>query len=402
MIKQTMVVFFKEMKDILRDKKTFIVSLILPLLFLPTILFIVDHALGSSKSQSEIRVSIGVNKADNSFYEFCRGVDNVDVFVLADSKSAMESGKIAAYANISDTLDQHIVNKEDTSKDLNVDFNSSSINAMMSIPLATYYKELFSIMTSYLVEEKYASSVEELKAMVSNKELLDLFKTVYPYSSNDGFNIDTSSLYFNMLVPMMLIFYCCIGSAGTATDLSAGEKERGTLEALLSTGTSRTSIIIGKLFATTVMGMISGLCTVLGLSVYLVASSSSAALNLSFFNLMSLLVVTLFTSMTFAAINLAIGVYSKSAKEAQTYLLPVSMISILPSYFIYTLDVSLIDIRYLCIPIINIVCIIKEVFAGAVNYLHFGIVILWLIVYISIACSIATKMFKKENVVFRI
>ena len=205
-----------------------------------------------------------------------------------------------------------------------------------------------------------------------------------------------------MLLPMMIIFYCCIGSASTASDLSAGEKERGSLEALLSTGTSRTSIILGKLFATTIMGLISGLCTVLGLSAYLVISSGSQMALISFSGVLALLAVTLFTSMFFASLNLAIGIYSKSSKEAQTYLMPVSILSLIPTYFTYSMDLNSINMQYLCIPIVNVVCIIKEILAGVMNIAHLGIVALWLFVYTLIAFSFANYMFKKESVIFRI
>lgn len=401
MFKQILVVFFKEMKDLLRDKKTFLFGLIIPLLLLPIILFIIDYSMNSSQKQISNNISIGINNANNSFYEFCSADDSINTLIVDNPKSEMESGRISAYITINENLDEDILNKKEIN--LDIDFNTSSINSMMSAPLVAYYKELFSTIADYLVKNNYASSVEELKKMMADKDVIKIFKETYPYQAlEQGLNIDTSSLYFNMLVPMMLILYCCIGSSSTASDLSAGEKERGTLEALLSTGANRTSIIIGKLFATTAMGLISGLCTVIGLSVYLVISSGASVVKLSISELLTLLVITLFTAMFFAAVNLTIGVYARSSKEAQTYLMPVSIISILPTYFTYTLDASQIGIEYLSIPIMNIVCIIKEVFAGSVSYLHLGIVIAWLIVYISIAFSLTARLFKKESVVFRI
>lgn len=401
MFKQILVVFLKEMKDLLRDKKTFLFGLIIPLLLLPIILFIVDYSMNSSQKKMVDNIYIGVNNSNNSFYEFCNAEDAINILTVENSKSSMESGRIAAYITINENLDEDIVNKKDI--DLDVSFNTSSINSMMSAPLIVYYKELFITMSKYLVDNNYVSSVDDLKSMISNKDLIKVFKESYPYqNATQGLDIDTSSLYFNMLVPMMLILYCCIGSSSTASDLSAGEKERGTLEALLSTGASRTSIIIGKLFATTAMGLFSGLCTVIGLSIYLVISSGTSVVRVSVVELLVLLAITLFTAMFFASVNLTIGVYSRSSKEAQTYLMPVSIISILPTYFTYTLDVNQIGVAYLCMPIMNIVCIIKEVFAGAVNYLHLGIVITWLIIYISIAFSLTAHLFKKESVVFRI
>jgi ABC-type Na+ efflux pump, permease component len=106
--------------------------------------------------------------------------------------------------------------------------------------------------------------------------------------------------------------------------------------------------------------------------------------------------------MFFASLNLAIGIYSKSSKEAQTYLMPVSILSLIPTYFTYSMDLNSINMQYLCIPIVNVVCIIKEILAGVMNIAHLGIVALWLFVYTLIAFSFANYMFKKESVIFRI
>lgn len=386
MIKQMMVVFLKELKCIIRDKKTFIFGLVLPLLWVPVILFIIDFSMQSSQNQISDNVNIAMSSKENSFYTFCSAQKNITVVDVNDPKSS----KIAAYVTLDSDIDSKILKGENFS--LNIDYNDSSINSMMSMPIVSYY------------ESVYRSIVNDYRSQFKDKEGLNKFVSIeVPYTLDEQMpSIDTSSLYFNMLVPMMMILYCCIGSASTASDLSAGEKERGTLESLLSTGANRTSIIVGKLLATTAMGVTSGLCTVLGLWGYLLISSGSQKVHLSVLEMMSLLVITLFTSMFFASVNLAIGVYSRSYKEAQTYLTPMSIICLIPAYFTYTLDVSSIGIGHLCVPVLNIICIIKEIFANAVNIYHVLIVVFWLIIYILSAFYVTNNMFKKENVVFRI
>lgn len=284
MIKQMMVVFLKELKCIIRDKKTFIFGLVLPLLWVPVILFIIDFSMQSSQNQISDNVNIGMSSKNNSFYTFCSSQKNITVVDVNDPKSS----KIAAYVTLDDDIDSKILKGENFS--LNIDYNDSSINAMMSMPIVSYY------------EGVYRSIVNDYRSQFKDKEGLNKFVSIeIPYTLDEQMpSIDTSSLYFNMLVPMMMILYCCIGSASTASDLSAGEKERGTLESLLSTGANRTSIIVGKLLATTCMGVTSGLCTVLGLWGYLLISSGSQKVHLSVLEMISLLVITLFTSMFFA------------------------------------------------------------------------------------------------------
>jgi sodium transport system permease protein len=205
-----------------------------------------------------------------------------------------------------------------------------------------------------------------------------------------------------MLVPMMLIMYCCIGSASIACDITVGEKERGTLESLLSTGANRMAIVIGKLWATTAVGVTSGICTVLGLWGYIFISSSNSPIKLTGLELFLVFLLIFLTAMFFAAINLTIGIFSKSFKEAQVYMIPISMFSIIPSYLTNSMSLNSIGLTYFCIPVLNIVCAIKEIFAGILNFAHLGIVFAWLIFYIILAFFATIKIFKKETVLFRI
>lgn len=400
MFKNAIIVFIKEMKDILRDKKTFLFGLIIPFLLIPTMLFAIDYSMNFFQGGKDNQVYVAINNKENSFYRFCTAHQNIKFVDTDNPQAALNSGRISAYINIQDNIDDDIINKKNI--DIDIEFGTSSLGSMLSASAIGYYKELYLALIQYITDNDYAKNVEELRALAEDKELNQNLTEIYPYQGSQDIGFNTSSLYFNMLVPMMLILYCCIGSSSTASDLSAGEKERGSLEALLSTGASRTSIIVGKLFATTVMGLISGLCTVLGLSTYLMISSDSQMSQVSVADVLALLATTLFTSMFFAAVNLAIGVYSKSSKEAQTYLMPVSIISLIPTYFTYSMDLNSINLKYLCIPIVNVICIIKEILAGVLNFSHLGIVIAWLIVYIAIAFSLTAHMFKKESVIFRI
>ena len=390
MFRQAWIVFFKELKCIIRDKKTFIVSLLLPLMLVPTMLTIIDFSMKNMmQNQISGSINIGISHKENSFHDFLVAQGNVNIVDVSNPRQALNSEKIAAYITVSDDIDQKVLKREQFQIDVQYS-ESSSLSSTMSKTLVDTYKDAY---------QYYAPYVE-------NEEDLAILRTIKLQSEADAAanagQFDMSSLLFNMLVPLMLIMYCFFGSVGTATELSAGEKEKGTLEPLLSTGANRTSIIIGKLLATTAMGVISGICTVLGLWGYLLISSSSNTLNLSSIEMIVLLLVTFFTAMFFAAINLTIGVYAKSYKEAQTYSLPLSLICIIPTSFTYTLDLSSIGLTHLCVPVLNIVCIIKEIFARALNIGHLSIVLGWLIVYVAIAFFVTSKLFKKESVVFRV
>ncbi len=389
MFRQMIVVFLKEIKSILRDRRTFIFGLLLPLLLVPTMLLIVDFSILGIQDTRARRAVVAMNRKNNSFYNFFSVQDLITVEDVIDVQKALDSGEISAYITVDEDIDQKVINNENF--ELNIKYGNGSINSVMAIPTIKQYEGAY----RHLVGNHNFNTEEELKNAIDVKVSLSEFLSDIPF-------VNTSSLYFSMLVPITIILYCCMGSAGTASELSVGEKEHGTLEPLLATCASRTGIILGKLFATTAMGVTSGLCTAIGIWVYLIFSSTAVKNNVSVLSMILLLIMTVFISMFFASINLLIGVYAKSYKEAQTYMMPISILCVIPNMFSYGLEAGKIGVFDLCIPVYNVICIIKEILADAVNGSHLLIVLLWLSVYISLVLSLIIKLFKKESILFRV
>ncbi len=388
MFKQAITVFLKELKCIIRDKKTFVFGLLLPLLLVPSMLFVIDFSMKGTQGQVTKNINVAINNKENSLFDFLNAQDIITIVDVSNPQKALDSGEVSAYINVGDNIDEQVVAHK--AFQLDIKYSESSINSMMSKAIISQFEEAY----RYLAQNHEFKDIQELRKTANVNLGLDLGK--------DMPTMDTSSLYFSMLVPMMLILYCCMGSSGTAVDLTAGEKERGTLEPLLSTSADRTSIVLGKLLATTLMGVTSGLCTALGLWGYLLISSGLGSSKISALGMVYLLIMTVFIAMFFASINLTIGVYAKSSKEAQLYLMPISLLCVIPTSFTYTLEAAYIKISDLCIPVYNIICIIKELLAGIINISHLAIVLVWLVIYISVALYVALKLFKKESVIFKI
>lgn len=401
MIKQISIVLFKELKCLFRDKKTFLVGLLIPLLLLPCILLISDFATKKTQNQIVSNVKVGINNKDNCFFNFLSAQSGVTLVDVNDVEKDLSSGKINSYIIVDDDLNEKILKNQDFNIDL-YKSDDTSLNSITTLSVKNivelYIYSFKSEIVPYVLKENFAENSEDLNSLM---QTLDITNEVQGNISENTSDIDMSSIYFNMLVPMMLVMYCCMGSSSTANELSAGEKERGTLESLLSTGADRNAIIIGKLLATTVIGCLSGICTTIGLWGYLMIYSNNY-LKLSLGETITLLIITLLTSMFFAAVNLTIGVYSKSNKEAQTYFTPVYLIVTLPTFFTLNMDIGNINLIHLSVPILNITCVIKEVLGGAINLLHLTIVSLWLLIYVGIAFFIMQKLFKKEEVLFRL
>ncbi|GIW48877.1 MAG: hypothetical protein KatS3mg079_353 [Caloramator sp.] len=207
-----------------------------------------------------------------------------------------------------------------------------------------------------------------------------------------------------MLLPLYLIIYAITGPMAAAVDLGAGEKERGTLEPLLTTQASRMQLLFGKLFAITVMGIIGTTSSLTGLYIafkYSMDFMGDVGLNISIGSLILIGVTAIILNMIFAAVELAVSIYARSFKEAQTYLSPVTIIGMIVAYGTYMMDVKSASTMMFNIPLANISLIIKEFIIGVYNPIHIAITFIWALVYIIAAILFARYMFSREEVVFR-
>ena len=389
MISNALTVFLKELKCMIRDKKTFWMISLLPFVLIPLMLLTINFSTQNLENNMGKNMTVGISSKDNTFYDFLSVQKALTVLEVTDPQKSLNSGEIVAYITTDNNLDEKFLNKEKFTID--IQYSDSSINSKMAMAVLPQYESTF----RYISENYDFDNINSFKEKISSE--LDV-------SDDLGVDIssDNSMIYFNMLVPVLLVIYCWMGSSTVAAELTAGEKEKGTLEPLLSNGVERTSLIIGKIAATTAMGVISGMSSVLGLGVYLLISSSFGKVGMNVLDLLALLFVAILASVFFSSVNIMLGIYARSSKEAQAYFMPSLLVYLIPTFFTYTLDVNQINLPQLCIPVYNIICVIKEIMASSLNIMHLGIVTAWFAVYISLAYFVTIRLFKREDVIFRI
>lgn len=389
MISNALTVFLKELKCMIRDKKTFWMISLLPFVLIPLMLLTINFSTQNLENNMGKNMTVGISSKDNTFYDFLSVQKALTVLEVTDPQKSLNSGEIVAYITTDNNLDEKFLKKEKFTID--IQYSDSSINSKMAMAVLPQYESTF----RYISENYDFDNINSFKEKISSE--LDV-------SDDLGVDIssDNSMIYFNMLVPVLLVIYCWMGSSTVAAELTAGEKEKGTLEPLLSNGVERTSLIIGKIAATTAMGVISGMSSVLGLGVYLLISSSFGKVGMNVLDLLALLFVAILASVFFSSVNIMLGIYARSSKEAQTYFMPSLLVYLIPTFFTYTLDVNQINLPQLCIPVYNIICVIKEIMASSLNIVHLGIVTAWFAVYISLAYFVTIRLFKREDVIFRI
>lgn len=239
---------------------------------------------------------------------------------------------------------------------------------------------------------------------------IDPRTALHPVEINE-FNLASDKEVFagavGRILPYMFIMFSIMGVMHPATDLAAGEKERGTLETLLTTPATRLQILFAKFLVVVTSGFVSGIVT-MG-SMYIgtqFLGKGSSEINKAIASLLEpttvVGVIALLLPLTvfFAAIALAISVYAKSFKEAQTLLAPMIMVAMLPILVSVLPGIEL-TAKTALIPILNVSLSIRAIIAGTAQPFHLVLVYGSLSVLALAGLFLCSKMFERESAVFR-
>ncbi|WP_297436041.1 ABC transporter permease [uncultured Clostridium sp.] len=391
----TWIVFKKEIVDLFRDRKAFLGAVILPIFLLPVMMFILggSAAASSNSVKDGLRVSI-VGEANSSLGQLLSKDPNVQIIKTDKPEEALQNEEIYLYLDIPQNFDKTINSKEGTA---NVKIYYDNTSQKSQIAMAT----IEGIINQY----NEAEVGGRLKALGVSESLLT---PVNVDSIGVGVKSETEAHALQliaMLLPMFVLVYAAQGGMAAATDLAAGEKERGSLEPLLSTRASRASILMGKLLAITVMGILSTISGFIGLMVSMIVPNSllmtEGGIVLQPKAIIVIAVLAILITLSFSALQLAISVYAKSFKEAQTYLGFLTFAPMIISYGTMYLDASGMGVLLYNIPILNAVLVMKEAIFGIYDPVHLILTFIWSIVYIVLALVLAKYMFNREEALFR-
>jgi sodium transport system permease protein len=214
---------------------------------------------------------------------------------------------------------------------------------------------------------------------------------------------------FGGLIPYVVILLSLIGAMYPAMDLTAGEKERGTIETILCSPVSRTHLVLGKFLmvltaslATVVLSLASMAGSFLLAARFLFEPGQIAdfALTVAPQAVLAVFAMILPIAVFFSAALLAISLFAKSFKEAQTYISPLMVIVIVPAMFALLPGVEL-NLTLSLIPILNTSLVSREILSGVYPWTFIAIIFLTSCLYAALALAAAVWLFQRENVLFR-
>lgn len=370
----------KELKLIIRDKKSLLMMAITPL-FIPIFVILMSYIYEELTVNKEDKTyQIGVNYELSSTEKELLS-DEVKYTVYSNSKEleeAYNSNKILAY----------IVRDNNS---YNIYANIQSEDGSMVTSLITNYLDNYNnyLGQSYLVNNN-----------------IDLSK-VYNNLNYNVTEIKGESIFGNQIILMAITFTIMaitLSCIYTSTDTTAGEKERDTLETILTFPISRKELIFGKYLAISISGIVTLLIGVLLsiISLYYVKNSFSiydnVIFNINTITILLTILILLFYTLFISGLCITIASFTKSFKEAQSALTPISLVTCIPM-FLEMLNINISGVLSF-IPIINHTIVINNILTSSININNILITIISSIIYIIVLLLFINKMYKSEKILF--
>ena len=400
--KHVWIVFKKEVKDIARDKRTLITNLLVPVILMPLLFTILGG--GMEKMENDINENVTVALAPESNTQKIRDMVRQEIFVdypniklvksAEDPKEAIRKNDVRFVLNIQADYEDRL--KEGAPFSITVLYDQSDTKSAGSYAILAKAIDAFSrrIVLKRLTEKDIDPQILEPIRIVQNNTADE----------------KTSNLMLMMILPMLVATLIAVGGIPAATDLVAGEKERGTFEPLLTTQAGRMSILIGKYLTVTLFSLVSVIAQMIGILIGIMMNPSfftmgEAGTDLHFFipptALAFLILITITLGMVFSAIQLAISTYARSFKEAQTYLSFLVFIAIVPGYATMMLQPGDLKLYMFSVPLLNAIASLKMILGGVINYTYLGIALGTSAVYVILSLIFAASLFNREKYLFR-
>lgn len=205
------------------------------------------------------------------------------------------------------------------------------------------------------------------------------------------------------LVPLILILMTITGAVYPAIDLTAGERERGTLEALIAAPVPRLGLLIAKYVAVVTIALLTALANLAAMSLTLYSSGIGAAVFgdslFSFRSLAAVLLLLLLFAMFFSAVLLIVTSFARSFKEAQAYLIPLVLLSLGPSLVCLVPGLRLTGLLA-AVPLVNIVLLARDVFQWELAWGAALVVVTSTALYAAGAIGLAARIFGSDAILY--
>lgn len=383
-------VFKKEVLDTLRDRRTLLTAIVMPALLMPVLLYGMTKLMSSVMEKEENKkLKIGLLDSPS---DFASKLDTAKFEIISDV--TLETGRDQILADSLDAM---------------IGFDSkyaSKISEMQSGKVNMWYKS-----TNIMVKSRLTDIMDEYESEILDNRILDLNLTKDAIDPINLIRYDIAPKNEQVgqmvggFLPYIFIIFCFMGCMYPALDVITGEKERGTIETLLTVPASKFNILLGKVFTIALVGLSAALMTIFGLIIAVkflpdlpedILEAMTNIVGIKFVLMLFAMLIPL--AIFFAGVISAMVVRAKSFKEAQSIVTPMSFLVIIPAVIALLPGIKL-DWTTVFVPILNVALATKEIVAGTIEPIHYIITVASLIALALAAVAISYRQFSKEGMI---
>lgn len=382
----------KELKDALRDRRTILAMIVIPIIVLPVLMSL--PAFLASPERNPVRIA--VIQSDRTSDDFLASLPSNQVRMVRIGREEniaklIQNGDyelgIALPADFS-----RILEEPDQTATITIYVDQSNVRGTIALSLVQD------------AVAKYANMVvsERLAETGLPPEALTPIQTEVRAVTVTG----AGAIFVAILLPLFLGIYAVTGAMYFIMDTTAGEKERRTLEALLTMPATRTEIVVGKFLIAVLIALLSSALAILGMSAGAIlllgaaGESSTPSLSISAGNLLLIGLATLVLAMTSASLEMMISIFARSFKEAQNLLSPLTIIVVVPAIAMQYMSEPTLR-SFAVAPIFNAMLIIRDALLNRVSATSVVLQFASAFVYMILALAIAIKIFNSEKAMIR-
>tara|TARA_Y100000992_G_scaffold213733_1_gene147292 strand:+ start:179 stop:1387 length:1209 start_codon:yes stop_codon:yes gene_type:complete len=396
------VLLIKEIKHLFRDTKTIVQTVVLPTFITPLLIggiFWYFGSIATEETKKTYDISV-YSSSESLLIDELGNSERLQIYNETSIDAVVE-------AVIQDNSEIGLVFEDSFSADL---FSNNSAELTIYSKGIDTFSQAQSIVLNIVDDYEDTVRNNRLEALNIDENFVN------PITINEEdltTEEESAGSIFGALLAFFFVMYVISGAMYPAIDLGAGEKERGTMETLISTNISSVDIIIGKMLSVTSSAILTATFSMLGFALPLVVIFLFYAdsINEYFFALLSAIVnpvallgvfvLIIPLSVFVGAFLLAISVYAKTAKEAGLLLGNVLIVFLVPCYIPLINPGLELDFVGALIPCYNLALITNNLIAGTVDWFLYSVALISTIVYCCVAIYITYIMFDDENVIFR-
>ncbi len=422
----------KELREIFRDRRTIITLVVMPVLIYPLLALVFQRFLVTSLStgrQSQFFIAVETRVDQSKFWQQVQ--EGQEIFNRRAGQTSpprpLEEGK-----STKDRFVQNLIGANNDeplpepqwvylpAADIRRSVTDGSINlgviarqtsgVTSEAGLATPLNWELIYRPGSSVSEKALRFVESSLTALNDSQLDRQLRrlnvtAVVPAAFTRYETQETSVPFYSLaaLIPLILVLTTVTGAVYPAIDLTAGERERGTLEMLIATPMPRLGLLLGKYVAVLAVALVTAVVNLAGMTITAKSTGLAAVLfpqeNMSLLVILRVGLLLCLLAAFFSAVLLAITSYAHSFKEAQAYIIPLMLVCLVPGVVCLLPSLEFNGILAVT-PLMNIVMLSRDVLEGDVAPELAAATIVSTIFYIVAALSLAARIFGTDAVLY--